>query len=53
MKDVLLQMRLADDNELLISEDEEDKKHSKKHKEIKGHPISLADSMSYAENMAD
>lgn len=28
MKDVLLQMRLADnDNELLITEDEDDKKH--------------------------
>lgn len=52
MKDVLLQMRLADDNELLITEDEDDKKHSKKHKNA-GHPISLADAMSYADNMAD
>jgi hypothetical protein len=51
MKDVLVQMRLADDNELLITEDEDDKKHSKK--KHKSEPVSLADSMSYAEAMAD
>lgn len=51
MKDVLVQMRLADDNELLITEDEDDKKHSKK--KHKSEPISLADAMSYTEAMAD
>ena len=47
-------MRLADDNELLITEDEDDKKHAKKHaKKSQQKAISLADSMSYAEAMAD
>ena len=31
MKDVLVQMRIADDTELMITEDEDDKKHSKNH----------------------
>lgn len=53
MKDVLVQMRLADDNELLITEDEDDKKHSKHSKNKKAEPISLADSMSYSEAMID
>jgi len=53
MKDVLVQTRVADDNELLITEDEDDKKHKHGKKESKGHSISLADAMSYSETMAD
>ena len=55
MKDVLLQMRLADDQELLITEDEDDKKHGKhaKKEQKKGSPISLADAMSYTQAMTD
>jgi len=52
MKDVLLQMRLADDNELLITEDDDDKKH-KHAKKNKAKPISLSEAMSYTEAMTD
>jgi len=55
MKDVLVQMKIADDTELMITEDEDDKKHSGKHakKEAKQSPISLSDAMAYSSTMAE
>ena len=49
-------MKLADDTELMITEDEDDKKHNHKHASkgsSKPEPVSLSDSMAFTEHMAD